>query len=144
MSDKSEIIDVEYENGTKGTLDTTGSTTGSGESENGNDKGTSASTGGSSEYGCIINLSYNWNINSGFRYDTLKMKVNNSAYIDPIMNTAYIASFTYTTSYSNITSYNIQVFYKAGTGRVPTDHVGTCTLTFNNQASSGTGGQADS
>lgn len=144
MGDKSEIIDVEYDDGTKGALDITGSTTGSGESEKGNDNGASASTGGSSEYGCIINLSYTWDIGSGFRYDTLKMKVNNSAYIDPVMNTAYVASFTYTTPYSNVTSYNLQVFYKAGTGRVPTDHVGTCTLTFSNQASSGTGGSADS
>ena len=96
MGDKSEIIDVEYENGTKG-----GDVI---------DKG-----GASSQYGATINISYSWNPSCLFNYSSLAMTLNGNTYL-PKTSSSYVAIFSYSTDLSNVTSYNINVFYTIGSG----------------------------
>lgn len=108
MGDKSEIIDVEYENGTKGgdVIDKGGEISGeSGKPEAGE---------GTSQYGATINISYSWDPASSFNYSSLSMTLNGNTYL-PKTSSAYLATFSYSTDLSNVTSYNINVFYTTGT-----------------------------
>ena len=87
MGDKSEIIDVEYENGTKGgdVIDKGGTT---------------------QQYGATINISYSWDPASSFNYSSLAMTLNGNTYL-PKTSSTYLATFSYSTDLSNVTSYNI-------------------------------------
>lgn len=126
MGDKSEIIDVEYENSTKGgdVIDKGSDSGSTGGSESGSGTGISgkpeAGEGTSSQYGATINISYSWDPASSFNYSSLAMTLNGNAYL-PKTSSTYIATFTYSTDLSNVTSYNINLFYKTG-GKFETQH----------------------
>jgi len=141
MSDKSEIIDVEYENGTKGNdvidkSSDSGSTSGS-ESGSGTSTKPEAGEGASSQYGATINISYSWDPASSFNYSSLAMTLNGNTYL-PKTSSTYLATFSYSTDLSNVTSYNINVFYTTGTG-ITARHKVNYVYNINNGSGTGSG-----
>ena len=134
MGDNSEIIDIEYgDTPMRGGTDGGSGDAGSGDSG----KPTGGLEGSSGNYGCDITITYSWDPSSSFDCTSMRMKLNNSAYIDPLM-TSYTAVFSYVTDLSNVTSYNINLFYNVG-GQFTTTKVVNYTYNLNQ---SGTGNQA--
>ena len=132
MGDKSEIIDVEYdENETGGTLDK-GTDNGS-EGETGEDK-PGETIGNTDTYGADLILSYSWNAESNFDYTSLSMQINDSAYLSKQEVSNNSIKFAYRTNLNNVSAYNINLFYTTSDSTKSTQYL----LNYNYNVNNGT------
>lgn len=130
MGDKSEIIDVEYdENDTGGVVDKGTNTGSEGETEEGK---TPEIT--SNSYGVDLILSYSWNAASKFDYTSLSMQINNSAYLSKQEVSNNSIKFAYRTNLSDVSAYNINLFYTTSDSTKSTQYL----LNYNYNVNNGT------